>query len=96
MGAQEGTARRPEAAILPTINLPPASLLYVIILTGVPEINNGQRETQLDLRNKCLFWLARYRQFPYDTAGEILMVRRVGWLGKRQKNNARVLCSYQF
>lgn len=74
---------RPNTDVL---NLPPATCPYVLVLAGVPTLKGDQRESWVDLCNKTVDWLKKYKGFHPSDLNEILMVRRVGWVGHSPKN----------
>lgn len=69
-----------------TVELPPESAQYTIVLAGVPLLKPGKQESYIDLKNKTMFWLNKNRPLPIQASGEILMVRRVRWIGQRKKD----------
>lgn len=68
------------------LNLPPASSPYVLVLAGVPNLVGDQRESWADLRNKSIDWLCKYKGFHPSDMNDIIMARRVAWIGHSVKN----------
>lgn len=80
--------REGDPHVLPCINLPPAATPYVTILTGVPPLSTHGKESHIELRNKCLHWLVSHKNFMCARANDILVVRRVEWIGPTKKTIA--------
>lgn len=74
-----------EVITLPVINLPPESAGYTIVMAGVPTLKSDRGESYSELKNKTMYWLNKHRPLPPQAQGEIIMVRRVNWVGKRKK-----------
>lgn len=78
----------------PVINLPPQSSPYVLVLVNVPPLQNGTREDFQQLRNKSLHWLSSNSSLGSRVASNIIMARRVGWIGdgcKRARGNCVIV-----
>lgn len=71
---------------LDTLNLPPASSPYVLVLAGVPNLVGDQRESWSDLRNKSVDWLCKHKGFHPSDMNDIIMARRVAWIGQSAKD----------
>lgn len=67
------------------VNLPPEAAPYTVILAGVPELSPNTQEPFESLRNKVIGWLNIHRPLPSNLRGDILMVRRVSWVGHISK-----------
>lgn len=67
------------------VNLPPEASPYVVVLTGVPELEESIEEPSWSLKNKVSYWFNPNQTLPPHMLSKILMVRRVPWVGHDRK-----------
>ena len=67
------------------LHLPPAASPYVVVLTGVPYLRVNQQEDYHSLRNKISHWMIKFKNLPPSRAQNIIMARRVKWIGMQPK-----------
>lgn len=68
------------------LNLPPSAAPLVAVLTGVPPLGAETRETTQELMDKSKKWYREYSSGGTDISKNIIMARRVGWVGMSHKN----------
>ena len=58
---------------------------YVLVLADVPILRNNTDEPYVDLLNKVRGWLDTFIEGPLHPANDVIMVRRVPWIGNGVK-----------
>ena len=67
------------------LNLPPDCAPYVLVLTEVPSLQVNIAEPYDALYNKVCWWLATFTKGLICPAKDVIMVRRVSWIGNSHK-----------
>ena len=67
------------------LNLPPDCAPYVLVLSDVPVLTGSDSESFSDLFNKVCWWLDTFVPGHSRPADDVIMVRRVPWLGNGVK-----------
>ena len=71
------------------LNLPPDCAPYVLVLTEVPCLRDNAVESYNALLNKVRWWLDTFIRGPFRPAKNVIMVRRVPWVGYGPKRSKR-------
>ena len=70
------------------LNLPPDCAPYVLVLTDVPTLQTNTSESYDDLLTKARRWLDMFTKGPCRPGNDVIMVRRVPWIGSGVKRKA--------